>query len=187
MTHRHITDVIDDYIDDELDISASEEVRRHIEQCRTCRAEYELALRLRKMLSGNSAADPGEDYFNEVSALILAKTVNTTPSETIVTNLEKQRRNNKRAFYRSLVSVAASLVIFFTALIFGSTQNKPVTVNVSSSEETYHMTVTQENDDNDYVIMTAAEQRNLIKGIILLGSPGHFEQCGILSELLPTQ
>ncbi|MBN1212225.1 MAG: zf-HC2 domain-containing protein [candidate division Zixibacteria bacterium] len=185
MTHRHITDVIDDYIDEELDISTAEEVRRHLEQCRTCRAEYELALRLRNILSGNSAPDPGEDYFNEVSALISAKTVETYQTETAVTNLEQQRRNNKRAFYRSLVSVAASLVIFFTALIFGSTQNKPVTVNVLSYQGTSRVAAATENDDNDNVILTPAEQRNLIKGIILLGSPGHFEQCGILSDLLP--
>ena len=187
MTHRHVTDVIDDYIDDELDISTSEEVRRHIEQCRACRAEYELALRLRKILSGNSAPDPGEDYFNEVSALILVKTVETAPSETIVTNLEQKRRDNKRAFYRSLVSVAASLVIFFTALVFGSTQNKPITVNIPSSEESYRQARTQEETGDDYEIITVSEHRNILKGMILLGSPGHFEQCGILSDLLPTR
>ena len=185
MTHRHITDVIDDYIDNELDTDTNEEVRRHIERCRSCRAEYELALRLRKVLSGNSAPDPGEDYFNEVSALILAKTVDTVSSETVVTNLEQQRRNNRSAFYRSLVSVAASLIIFFSALIFGSTQDKAVTVKVTSPETTLSMASSTENDDNDIEIITASEQRNLIKGIILLGTPGNFEQYGILSDLLP--
>ncbi|MDD3732140.1 MAG: zf-HC2 domain-containing protein [candidate division Zixibacteria bacterium] len=183
MLHRHITDVLDAYVDNELDNSTREQVSRHLEECPDCRNEYESALNLRDFLKAGKVPDPGEEYWNEVSSLILAKTVERTPNKSTLINLEQERNNNRRANYRSLVSVAASLMIFFTSLFFGSAQNRPLTGNFTSTDKNLPSVVVSDDEATDNIIITCDEQKNLLKGIILLGSPSHIEQYGILSDL----
>ena len=135
-------------------------------------------------MKNDSIPDPGEEYWNEVSSLIMAKTIDTPSEETVIINLEQQKKRNKNAFYRSLVSVAASLLIFFTSLIYGSYQDKPLVVDNSTSISNLKNSVMSESEESDNsIILTQEEQRTIIKGIILIGSPGHIGQYRILSDL----
>lgn len=183
MLHRHITDVLDAYVDNELDTSTREQVSRHLEECPDCRKEYECALNLRDFLKAGKVPDPGEEYWTEVSSLILAKTVESTPNKSTLINLDQERNNSLRTYYRSLVSVAASLLIFFTSLFFGSAQNRPLTGIFISTDKNLTTVVASDDETTDNIIITYDEQKNLLKGMILLGSPGHIEQYGILSDL----
>ncbi len=183
MLHRHITDVLDAYVDNELDTTIREQVSRHLEECPDCRKEYECVLNLREFLKAGKVPDPGEEYWNEVSSLILAKTIESAPDKSALINSEQERNNKSRAYYRSLVSVAASLLIFFTSLLFGSAQNHPLTGNLTSADKNLTTVVISDDEDTDNNIITYDEQKNILKGIILLGSPGHIDQYGILSDL----
>ena len=53
MLHRHITNSIDAYLDNELDEKTALEIKNHLESCSECREEYELALKLKESLKAS--------------------------------------------------------------------------------------------------------------------------------------
>jgi hypothetical protein len=172
MTCRHPESLLEDYLDGELSPADSAALKKHLQQCDYCRAEYESARRLKYLLADSPLRKPGSEYFREVQSLILAKTVDAGLLGTVGSDaaLETAQRIS---FVRSLAAVAASLAIFFTALYIGSSQ--PTTMsdipglyrapNASAESEPGAAAVTD-------LGMTSTEHQRITGGLLLVGPPG---------------
>jgi len=186
MLHRHITNSIDEYLDNELDKKTAFEIKEHLDTCPECREEYELALKLKEGLRASlPSVDPGEEYLDEVTSLIFAKTIDLDPEEEPVINISRKRAEQRISFYRSMASVAASLIIFFSALFFGSGTARMVSISSTDTNErvTHIMGVSDLEDTDNNIIITIDEQKDILKGMILLGSPGQLSRFITLSEI----
>jgi anti-sigma factor RsiW len=185
MTHRFPLSLLEDFVDNELSEEDAEAFRRQLERSPELRQQYEEAVRLKELLGHMPAHDPGEDYWSEVTDLILARTSGLEASETETEPENISQISNRRAFYRSLVSVAAALFIFFTALIIGSnrqqelptakTAPQPILVTAALAERF-------ENAGNSY--MTKSERTFASVGMMLIGSPSHVGRFAAIPELL---
>ncbi|MFZ5979620.1 MAG: anti-sigma factor family protein [Candidatus Zixiibacteriota bacterium] len=186
MLHRHITSSIDAYLDNELDKQTALEIKEHLDSCPECRKEYELALQLKEGLKASlPTIDPGDTYFDEVTSLIFAKTIDLDTETTAVTDLTRRKAEKRMSFYRSMASVAASLIIFFSALFFGSGTMQTVSITPTASEERTSQAIGMINlaDTDNNVIITKDEQKDILKGMVLLGSPGQINRIITLSEI----
>lgn len=162
--------LLDDYLDRELPPEIATQVAAHLEGCPACREEYAGSVRLKELLGSAEVPPPPETYWEEVTDLILARTVENDGVVDLQRHLGKQRQS----FYRSLVSVAASLAIFFVALWFGPGLNLGA-VSASRSgqdvtgaaQEVNRAGVTEE-------LFSRMEQDRIAGGVLLVGSPGMF-------------
>ena len=92
------------------------------------------------------------------------------------------RRN---ALVRSIVSVAASMAILFSALLIGSTQNQQIsTANQSGSPVLATADVRDFLASDDTELFSSEHQRRLTLGMLLIGMPGSLGRFAALPELL---
>lgn len=121
MTCRYPESLIEDYTDGELSPAVAAEIEEHLKGCALCRYDYRSTQLLKELLSKTAPPVPGSHYFEEVQALILARTTESVPYA--VHKADTDRQSVERvSFYRSLLAVAASLLLFFSALYVGSMQ-----------------------------------------------------------------
>lgn len=187
MLHRHITNSIDAYLDNELDEKTALEIKEHLDKCPECREEYELAVKLKAGLKASiPPVDPGDEYLDEVTSLIFAKTIDLEPELEPVIDITRKRTEQRRSFYRSMASVAASLIIFFSALFFGSgaaVRTVSISPDLTGKQSGRVMGISDLADTDNNVIITIDEQKDILKGMILLGSPGKLNRLITLSEV----
>lgn len=173
--------LLDDLLDNELSAAEAAEVRAHLDACPNCRRTYDESRRLKELLKHTGNRDPGEDYWLETSQLILARTVQLgEPQPPFATGEEATDR--KGAFVQAMVSLAASLVIFVSAMIVGMNQSHaPSAVSAEgplllSSAASHQLEVARG-------LITEDERQRLAKGMLLMGPPGLLGHVGGLTQL----
>jgi len=169
MTCSHFMALLDGFIDGEIDTSLSNEMQQHLSECDDCSSEYASALRLKKNLTSMAVPDPGNDYWRETTEIILARTVSADPSPPF----NAETGQDKRAFVRSMLSVAASLFILFTAMLLGSGQDSPTVLLNQPSATIVHPPSAQDSVQvQQGVFAPTDDQTRLLRGTLLLTSPG---------------
>ena len=184
MTCSHAQSLIEDYVDNELTVSVSDSLREHLRTCPECRAEYESTLRLKDLLSRNPAPDPGDEYWSEVKNLILARTVEPAWCTMGYTRLSDETAAGRSSFFRSLVSVAASLCIFFGALLLGTSEQVQISDKFSVDRQSLAAAplIALADLEADPVGPRASQNR-IAEGILLLGPPGSLSRLVGLADI----
>lgn len=182
MTCTQVRSLLDDYVDRELSSQKSEQVAQHLELCPDCRSEHDQMVQLRRMLSDHTGPEPDEQYWTEVQDLILARTVERIQVVNVGTEISRKQRE-RVSFYRSLMAVAASLAIFFTALwLTPDNLGTPGSPWLAGAVDAPGLTNTSETDFHD---MISDNEREMIAGsIMLVGSPGLLGGSAELSAML---
>jgi len=130
MTCNEITALLDACIDNDLSGTDRDAIISHLERCPTCQAEYQSTLRLKELLQVPAVPSPGEDYFRETAGLILARTIESAPEVSGQPRSVSVHNDRRRAFFRSLISAAASVTILISALLLGAShQRQPMTAH----------------------------------------------------------
>jgi len=187
MTCQLALTLIEDFADGELTPSETEQVRKHLESCSRCREEYQATLQLKKLLRSTPVHDPGPDYWSEIENLIRAKTIDSPTEEKTFSTRTESIAFHRHALVRSLVSVAASLLILVTAIFIGSSQDKRISkLNVSKTPLLATAPVSELLGDENVPVVTLAEQVLLAKGTLLLGPPGFLGRFIGLPDLMAT-
>lgn len=191
MTCHQALSLLDDYIDNELSPAVTAEVAQHLEQCAACRQEYESGKHLTQVLKQTQdesrLPDPGEDYWSEVSSLILARTVESSaPSADEESPVRlRSRAETRQSLMRSAMLFAASLVLLLGALLVGSQRGH---FGPSAQRQQTHLIMTASLSDamaSDHeAIVTKEEETALLRGMLALGAPGPVGRYGGLTELL---
>jgi hypothetical protein len=174
MTHRFPRSLLEDYVDNELSEKEAEQFRRLLAESPELRDEYLSAVRLKELLRQIRSHDPGEEYWPEVTGLILARTTGLQTEEKTIDRDNEQSTQQRAAFYRALLSAAAALVIFFSALLLGSSER----LRMSGGDTTpgpvfFAASLAEEMDADDPLAMTKAERATTTAAMLLLGSPSH--------------
>ncbi len=180
--------LLDDYIDRELETAQTQQVQLHLESCTECSNEYNALARLRSLLSAQTAPEPGQEYWDETIQLILAKTVNSETPRVIPVYSEAERQNQRRGLLRALLSVAASLAIFFTAVTLGTKyqqRSNPLHMAVSQTTTVGSMGWLVDHDNSS--INSQAEQFYITKGMLMMSPPGLLGRVEMLPDLLATR
>ncbi|MEW6049473.1 MAG: zf-HC2 domain-containing protein [Candidatus Zixiibacteriota bacterium] len=184
MTCHVVLSLIDDLVDNELSPPDEAQVKVHLAACSACQAEYDRALRLKRMLAAAPATDPGPDYWAEVSPLIAAKTVDREPvvERTSITHLP--RRINPE-LSRALLTCAASLLLLFAAVWVGSQRREQVTA-ANASPHPLLVTAPLRGllASDQSTIMSVHERRLVARASLVLGAPGPLGRFATLPELL---
>ncbi len=176
---------LDDLIDNELPPHTAAQVRDHIDNCHTCRREYERAKQLLELMRTASHHEPGNDYWQDTIELILARTVDSSPDVHFNKTEDRYAEFQKNALMRSIVSAAASLVILFLALLIGSQQSEQL-----SRKEIETGPVLATSGIRDIIgpahasVFTSGEEAQLARGLALVGTPGILGRFTGLPELI---
>ena len=85
---------------------------------------------------------------------------------------QQPEADKRRSFYRSLISVAASLFIFFSALMIGSSQNQSLNLTENPPGISSDVTLVSESAAEKMNIITPDQEQNLTKGLMMLSPPG---------------
>jgi anti-sigma factor RsiW len=184
MTHRFPSSLLEDFVDNELSEEELADFKRLLESSPELRDEHQLAVRLKELMKKQPVPDPGEDYWSEVTELILARTTGAPDNETTVTSQE-ELSNRRSAFLRSLVSAAAALFILFSALVIGSGKHhQMLTENISANSVLLTASVADEINSDSFVMMTKAERNSATIGLLMLGPPSPVGRFAALPMLL---
>lgn len=171
MTCRHALSLLEDFVDGELPDHDAEELRQHLATCSSCREEHDRSRQLRESLQSHITPEPPPGYWGETERLILARTIDGR--DAVADTGSSDRETTRRAFVRSVLSVAVSLAVLVSAVIIGSNRQGPV---VEVSAQGGSMLVTAPlvglTGSDDTVIMTRAEHTRLAVGVLLMGTPG---------------
>jgi anti-sigma factor RsiW len=174
---------LDDYIDGELSAAEAEELRQQLEGSPEQKREHELAAALREMLKHQPSHDPGEPYWEETVRLIQARTTEMAPAAAPA-RATKSTADQRSALYRALVSVAASLVIFFAALMIGSQSEQVAALRTESAPPILvAAALNLPTDDAGTPFFTERERADIVLGTLLMSSPGPVARLSGLPEL----
>jgi predicted anti-sigma-YlaC factor YlaD len=185
MTCRHALALLDDYLDAELDPTIASQVNAHLDECRDCRAEFDEGKRLKELLRNQSPPSPADEYWPEVSSLILAKTVEAYSPPPSARRETDVSRDDRRELFRSAMTLAASICILFGALYLGTQhQSQAKRLNAPGSPVLITASLDGLVGDGDQAIMTHREYVSLIGGQFLIGAPGSLGRGIGIVELL---
>jgi anti-sigma factor RsiW len=181
MTHPAST-LLDSYLDGELDPAIAGEIESHLTSCSACSEELQVAQNVRELLKHRPVHLPPEGYWAESAKAILERARQEDRIVPIEPYYREREADTRRNFVRSLISLAASIVVLFSAIYFGQSQpdgNRIVTV------------------DGQEIILTSAliedlnpqlgnaERHDLAVGYSLLGAPGRNGRVAVLAHLAP--
>jgi len=173
MTCHEALALLEDYVDGELSGSREAQVSRHLDGCPSCREEVESTIILKAVLRQSKPPDPGEEYWSETTRLIKARTTESRFPETEIISVNGRRSMERSAFARSLVSVAASLIVLFSALLLGSGKHERIARLTASEPPVYVAApIEQVTATDNEIIVTQDENDRLARGMLLLGAPG---------------
>lgn len=168
MTCRHAQSLIEDLVDGELPEATADQIRALMAENPGCLEEFELSHRLKELLAQRTIPNPGEEYFTELQRLILARTAESALFAGGLPH-EQERRSVRSSFVRSLVTLAASLLIFITAVFYGSADHTDMAEEQSAVQSASLVHVV--NVDSD-IQLTADGRDRVVAGVMLLGPPG---------------
>lgn len=173
MTCHDALTLLEEYIDRELPADKEALVKQHYDSCSGCREELDSMLLLKELLKSNRPPDPGEAYWAETTKIIKARTIDVPGENTVVTSIADLRVMQRNALLRSVVSVAASLVILFSALLIGSGQHQRLAqIEASQPPVFYSASLEEVVGDDNTVYVTRGETERVVQGMLLLGAPG---------------
>lgn len=182
MICQHALSLLDDYLDNELLESVTAEVRSHLDQCESCRREFEESRYLKELLKQKGTRDPGEDYWLETSQLILAKTVQQSGSHEPYPSSDTDDADSRGPFVQALVSLAASLVILASAIVVGMNQGHAPDAGLRGGPILFSSSVGRQLNAG-HTIMTEDERQRLAKGMLIMGPPGLLGHFSGLTQL----
>ena len=172
--------LLDDYIDGELGQNDAETLKTHLEKCPECQQEYQQLVDLTDLLKKSPTNQPDQKYWDETTSIINARTIDAPERITVVPKLEKTRSE----FIRSVVSLAASIVLFATALFIGTSkdarffaitdQQSPVLALAPFNEQLIN---------NEHYAFTREDREEQIKLMIQLSPPGLLGKTSLFYEL----
>lgn len=181
MTCSLARSLLDDLLDRELPVDTEISLKQHLDTCAPCRAEYESMARLKGLLGKMVCPEPQPDYWDEVTEIILAR---TTEAEAIVDLREDvaRRRHEVSSFYRAVVSVAASLLIFATSLWLGSAGLTEIPDDAAATAATEFVPESVLSMAESSI--SPEEQALIAGGMLLVGSPGMFASPTYMAMML---
>lgn len=172
MTHSLSQSLLDDYLDGDLPEEARREVEQLLEQNPECLQDLQSSRQLKAFLKEFRSPEPPEDYWSELRDIIAARTVEQEETPERSSPLSS-RDEIRRSFFRSVVSVAAALALFGSALLLGN--SGPVQVRQNDARPGVNGSlpelVSQANTQED-LLFTDAQQRRLSAGMVLVGPAG---------------
>jgi hypothetical protein len=173
MTCHDALTLLEEYIDKDLPAEKEALVKQHFDSCPGCREELDAMLLLKELFKSNKVPDPGEAYWAETTRIIKARTIEAPGEELIATNITDIRTMQKNALMRSVVSVAASLVILFSALLIGSGQQERLArIESSQPPVLYSAALDEVVGEDNTVYVTRDETKRVAQGMLLMGAPG---------------
>lgn len=114
MTYRHTIFYHGDYLDGDLSPELRKQVEGHLATCTECREDLEKLKRLAESLRRLEVPDPGGQYFDSLSGMIMARTAAIPAPESSPTPAPYQR-NAGRRILTTLIKLAAAVTLLFTA------------------------------------------------------------------------
>lgn len=184
MTCRHTQSLLEDYVDQELTISQRDEIDSHLARCNICQKKFHQATKLKETLSNLETGDPGQNYWDETTQIILARTAQND----LIANIERipveQYHYTKSAFVRSMASFVVALFVLSSAIFFGSTQSQQQPITKIETEIVLSAELLEHLNYVNEIIFTKNEQARLTRGMFLLGTPGMLGRSALVSELL---
>ncbi len=184
MTCQEVLSYLDDLIDDELPPTKSTDMQTHIAHCQSCREEYDRTIRLLTLLKQRKVFTPDETYWDEVTPLVIAKTVEAVQDDVTVQPQVQDFREKRTALIRAVVAAAASLAILFSALVIGSQQSQQLSERDFSSPVFATADLRELLGPRDSGIFTRNDQLQLARGMLLIGSPGVLGRFSGMQELI---
>jgi anti-sigma factor RsiW len=173
MTCIEIVALLDGYTDNDLNGSDHSAVSDHLKQCPACRAEYQSTLKLKELLKVSTVQSPGEDYFRETAGLILARTIESAQGTSVQPRSVPIHSDRRRAFFRSLISAAASVTILISALLVGADHKRqPMTANNNEHQVLVSSVLAGRNTTDADGPSVREEQLRLVTSMFLTGPPG---------------
>jgi len=170
MTCIEVVALLDGYADNDLNGSDHCAVADHLKKCPACRAEYQSTLRLKELLKVSTVQSPGEDYFRETAGLILARTIESAPGTYVQPRSVSIHNDRRKAFFRSLISAAASVTILISALLVGADHRQQSTTASNNDHQAQIATIFTTTDTIGPSVRE--EQLRLVTSMFLTGPPG---------------
>ena len=184
MTHQSLLSLLEDFVDGELSDEEARRVEKMIAESSDIKTEYELSKLVKQILDNKGSHDPGDAYFDELTELIRARTIQRDRDE-YERDTPATRGSERRAFVRSLVSAVASLILLFTALFLGSHREDWLSgLNGNGDEIIATASVSRELSGFQADFATAEEQQSLGQGMFLLSPPGMAARFLVFPEYL---
>ena len=185
MTCRHALSLLDDFLDAELDPTLAAQVKTHLEDCESCRAEFDQSKRLKELLKSQTPPSPTAEYWPEASALILAKTVDGYTAPSTQRAISPVSNGDRRELFRSAMALAASICILLGALYLGTQhQNQAQRLNSPASPVLITASLEGMVGDGDRAVMTHKEYAGLVGGRFLIGLQGPLGRSMGIVDLL---
>ena len=186
MTRPSKRSLLEDFVDSELSEEETSYVRQLLAQSPELQQEHDATLRLREILKTLPVPDPGEQYWSESTELILARTTPSETEESVNRSLPEITAQKRHAFWRSVVSAAASLIILFSALVIGSQRQTHKETNIVDEGR---MLVTTDLADRLTTPTVELTDQPELAGMtvrnILQGPPGHVGRFSDPTETMP--
>ncbi len=184
MTCRHTLSLLEDYVDQELTISQRDEIDAHLAICEICQKKFHQATKLKETLSNFETIDPGQNYWDETTQLILARTAQSDIIANVGRISLEQYCSTKGAFLRSVASFIVALFVLGSAIFFGSIQTNKQQITEIKTEIILSAEILEHFNNVNEIIFTKNEQARLTRGIFLLGTPGMLGRSALVSDLL---
>jgi anti-sigma factor RsiW len=182
MTCHTALTLLDDYADGQLDSSSAGELEEHLEGCTSCRRELAETRRLKELLGQSISPSPGSDYWSQTTRSILARTVGLDYQRETASSRE---RSKKSAFIRSVITLAASIAVLFSAVYIGENQDRsPATFEVAQAGGPVFLSAAVARQlDPRAPVYTQEDRRRLARGMLLMGPPGIPGRLAIMAEM----
>lgn len=190
MTCRQRLSMIDDYLDNEISHEQIVAIEAHLKTCPECNTEYKRSVRLKQFLARVSTPDPGDEYFSETAELVLARTVDQPDyrPENRPTDIGREHQPQHQPLMRSLLSLAASIVVLVAAIMFGSNGRLPVIISGDSNEKLLlSVEVSRDIGITESIHYTRDDQIRHARAMLVMGSPGLLGRLPEIPELIVTE
>lgn len=170
MTQRYPVSLLEDFIDKELSRDEAARLEELIASSPELRAELESTKRLKELLMNHQTPDPGEDYFDGLTRIILART--SASARITPLPVTERQKLERRLFYRSLASAVASIALFICALWFGTMRQEQLAGNLPAQVIVASSLTEEFNIGEGSPAITRQERANFTTGAFLLSPPG---------------
>lgn len=184
MTCRHAQSLLDAWLDSELSPEQANFLTAHLEGCEVCREEFDSGSQLREIMDRGTFDEPRVGYWDEVTSIILARTVDNDPETSKNRDVATSGSRGKSVLLRPLVSVIVSLGFLAAALFVGA--NKEIFTPVSDSPIVYEHTLTAGSwpVSGDVLYSVSPEDEALLtRAMLLLTPPGPLSRMDAAKSL----
>ncbi len=180
MTCQEFRSLIDAYLDGELDTASSEAMRAHLSGCRSCQEEYQDSQRLLAILKHIPDHDPPPGYWDDVTGLILARTVDLEEPAPVREAPRPPRTG--RTLMPAVMSLAVSLGLLFAALYIGYRNSDEVARRAyRQAARLNDMSWLSLNEQGSG--LTATERADISRSLRLMSPPGPLSRATIANGL----